>query len=74
MRAPDRDVFEDAGAAVNRPDGSGDGLPLPVLTFSEVIVDCLRTAHKKSCIDNEFIKEICSTSACTTVTHILVDC
>lgn len=69
---PDRDIFEGAmrdmsmgqiGQAMARTVLRGtpthtllDGLPLPVLAFSELLVECLQTAPQVACIDNEFLK------------------
>ena len=69
---PDRDVFEGAmqdmsmgqmGQAMARTVLRGtpahallDDLPLHVLAFSELLVECLRTASKVACIDTEFLK------------------
>lgn len=72
---PDRDVFEDAmqsmstgqmGQAMARTVLRGtaahahlDGLPLEVLAFSEVLVECLRLAPTKACnLDNKFLSEM----------------
>ena len=71
---PDRDVFEEAmqsmstgqmGQAMARTVLRGtaarahlDGLPLQVLTFSELLVECLRLAPTKSCVDKEFLSEM----------------
>lgn len=67
---PDRDVFEDAnistgqmGRAMARTVLRGvtaelDELPLEVLAFSEMLVECLRVAHHASCVDNEFLKQV----------------
>ena len=71
---PDRDVFEDAmdilstgqmGHAMARTVLRGtpayallDDLPISVLAFSELLVECLETSFLKSCVDTKFLKEM----------------
>lgn len=91
---PDRDVFEDAmesistgqmGQAMARTVLRGtaahtifDSLPFAVRSFSEELVECLRVAHSKACVDNEFLKEMydeeCKRLGFTHVTHVVQSC